>query len=185
MPLRLSLFVYVFFCGACFSVSAQALIGFSVEYGDTFIEWDVIPADEEIDLGELNLSWPHKSEWNNWEYNVADRIGNIHQKWINRPNEWELIDGEYVVTIKNQWKGDLTIWKITCEEYTLNFESKYNNIADEWTLTTKKYGTFDVYTDFEGDPRDWIIEDGLDTDIPLALKMAMVYVTIYYSVPHR
>lgn len=183
MPYGLSLFLYL--SVALSIATAQELIGFSVEYGDTFMEWDVIPADEAIDIGELNLSWPDKSDWNDWDYNVAGRVGNIHQKWINRPNEWELIDGEYIVSIRNQWKGDFTVWKITCDDYVLKFESKYNNIADEWTLTTKKYGTFDVFTDFEGDPRDWIIEDRLDKDFPLALKMAMVYVSMYYSVPHR
>lgn len=165
--------------------NAQELIGFSVEYGDTFIEWEVIPADEKIDLGELNLSWPHKTDWNDWEYQVDGRVGNIRQKWINRPDEWELIDGEYIVSIKNQWKGDLTIWKIKCDDYALKFESKYNNQADEWTLTTEKYGVFDIYTEYEGDPRDWIIEDGLDKEVPLALKMAMIFVSMHYSVPHR
>lgn len=170
----------------CFQESrAQELIGFSVEYGDTFIEWEVIPADEEFEIGEFNLSWPHRSAWNDWEYNIAGRVGNVRQKWINRPNEWELIDGEYVVSIRNQWKGDLTIWQIKCDDYSLKFESKYHNVVDEWILTTKDYGSFEVFTDFEGDPRDWIVVDNLDEEIPLALKMAMIYVTIYYSVPHR
>lgn len=185
MPLRLSLFLYVVCSFSCYSVLSQELIGFSVEYGDTFIEWNVIPANEEIDLGELNLSWPHKSDWNDWEYKIDDRVGNIRQKWINKPNEWELIDGEYIVSIRNQWKGDLTIWKIKCDDYTLKFESKYNNLADEWTLTTDKYGHFDIYTEYEGDPKDWIIEDGLFEDVPMAIKMAMIFVSIYYSVPRR
>lgn len=166
-------------------MSAQELIGFSVEYGDSFIEWEVVPADKEIDLGSLELSWPYKSDWSVWEYNVVGRVGSIRQKWINRPNEWELIDGEYIVAIKNQWRGDLTNWKITCEDFILRFESRYNNIVDEWMLTTDKYGTFEIYTDYEGDPRDWVIEDGLDSDVPLACKMAMIYICIYYSVPHR
>lgn len=185
MPIRLSLFLYVFLCIISTDAKAQELIGFSVIYGDSFMEWEVIPADEAIDIGNLNLSWPDKRDWTDWEYNVAGRVGNIHQKWINRPHEWELIDGEYVVSIRNQWKGDLTIWKITCDDYNLKFESRYNNIADEWTLTTKKHGSFEVYTNFEGDPRDWIVEDRLDEDFPLALKMAMIYISIYYSVPHR
>ena len=184
MPLRLSLFLYALWCGVV-SVSAQELIGFSAEYGDTFIEWNVIPADETIDIGELNLSWPHESQWNDWQYQVDGRVGNIRQKWINRPNEWELIDGEYVVAIKNQWKGDLTIWRIKCDDYSLKFESKYNNLADEWTLTTDKYGDFEIYTEYEGDPRDWIIEDSLDVDGPLAIKMAMIFISIHYSVPHK
>ena len=184
MPVRLSLFLYLLLVMTNNS-QAQELIGFSVEYGDTFIEWEVIPADEEIDLGEINLSWPHRSAWNDWEYNVAGRVGNIRQKWINRPNEWELIDGEYVVSIKNQWRGDLTVWQIKCDDYSLKFESKYNNIVDEWTMTTQKYGVFEIFTDFEGDPRDWIIDDRLEDEAPLALKMAMVFVTIFYSVPHR
>ena len=185
MPSRLSLFLYVIICLATYPLNAQELVGFSVEYGDTFAEWEVIPADEQIDIGELNVSWPQKSDWSDWDYNVAGRVGNIHQKWINRPNEWELIDGEYIVSIKNQWRGDLTIWKITCDDYTLKYESKYNNIADEWSLTTEGYGTFEVFTDFEGDPRDWVIQDRLEEDFPLALKMAMVFVSVYYSTPHR
>ena len=184
MPLRLSLFLFVVF-SSIRTINAQELVGFSAVYGDTFVEWKVIPANEEIDLGELNLSWPHKSDWNDWQYQVDGSVGNIRQKWINKPNEWELIDGAYIVSIRNQWKGDLTIWKITCDEYTLRFESKYTNIADEWTLSTEKYGTFDIYTEYEGDPRDWIIEDGLQKDVPLALKMAMVFISIQYSVPHR
>ena len=165
--------------------NAQELIGFSVEYGDTFIEWEVIPSDEDIDLGELNLSWPYKSDWNDWEYQIDGRVGNIRQKWINRPDEWELIDGDYIVSIKNQWRGNLTIWKIKCDDFTLRFESKYHNLADEWTLVSDKYGAFDIYTEYEGDPRDWIIEDNLDENVPLALKMAMVFISIHYSVPHR
>ncbi len=174
----------VFWSG--FNISyAQELIGFSAEYGDTFKEWKVIPVNEQIDLGELNLSWPNKSAWNDWGYQLHDRVGNIRQKWINRPDEWELIDGEYIVSIKNQWRGDLSIWKIKCDDYSLKFESKYNNLADDWTLTTDKYGSFDIYTEYEGDPRDWIIEDRLNEDLPLALKMAMIFITIHYSVPHK
>ena len=185
IPFRLSLFLYFIFCIGLDSVSAQELTGFAVEYGDTFKEWKVIPADVEINLGELNLSWPHKLEWNDWEYQLDGRFGNIRQKWINRPNEWELIDGEFIVSIKNQWRGDLTIWKIKCDDYTLRFESKYSNLSEEWTLVTDKHGAFDIFTEYEGDPRDWIIEDNLDEDVPLALKMAMLFLAIHYSVPHR
>lgn len=185
IPLRLSLFLLLLFSLGCNAAEAQKLIRFSVKYADTFMEWEIVPDEKSIDVGEFNLSWPHKPVWNDWEYRLDGRVGNIRQKWINRPDEWELIDGEFIVSIKNQWRGDLTIWKIKCDDYTLKFESKYQNLVDEWTLVTEKYGTFDIYSEYEGDARDWIIEDDLDEDIPLAIKMAMIFVTIQYSVPHK
>lgn len=183
-PYRCSLFL-VFVLSCWTPISAQELIGLSVEYADTYREWNVIPADEEIDIGKIQLSWPYNDTWTDWEYEVANRFGTIRQKWINEKDNFELIDGEYIVTIKNQWRGDLSDWKISFDDFTFRFESTYNNIADEWEMKSKDYGTFFIYTEFEGDPRDWIIEDYLSPEVPLAMKMAMIFVTIRYSAPRR
>lgn len=166
-------------------MNAQELIGFAVEYADTFREWEVIPADEEIEIGELDLSWPYPTAWNDWTYRVADRNGHIRQKWVNEEHHWELIDGEHVVNIKNIWRNDLSIWKINSGDISIRYESRFRNIADEWQLEDDQIGNFYVYTQFEGDPRDWYIDDQLAANVPLAVKMAMIFITIRYSTPRR
>ncbi len=85
------------------------------------------PADEDMDVGSLNLSWPYKTEWNDWEYTIGDRSGSIHQKWFNDPHHWELIDGEYIVSIKRLWRDDNSIWTIKCDDYNIRYQSKYKN----------------------------------------------------------
>lgn len=182
---ELSLFLLLLICSNNPDLNAQNLIGFSTEYNDTYREWRIFPEDEDIDLGSLSLSWPYNSSWDDWEYIIENKVGDIHPKWINDKHHWEIIDGPYVVSIKPQWRNDYSIWRISCDEYDFTFESKYRNIADEWQLTTKTNGTFHIYTEYEGDPRDWIIEDYLSSEVPVALKMAMIFVVIQYSTPHK
>jgi hypothetical protein len=87
--------------------------------------------------------------------------------------------------MRTLFRGNFREWRITDNRKTLRFKTKFGNISDEWILDNNRNGIFDVYTNFEGDPRAWSIVDELDEDISFELKMAMIFISIYYSTPKQ
>ena len=60
----------------------------------------------------------------------------------------------------------------------ITFDNKGAAYVSE--TTRRKSSDFDIRAH-----RDWMIEDDLVDDVPIAVKMAMVFISIHYSVPHR
>lgn len=179
-PIWLSLFLLL-----SISSYGQELIGAHATYDDSFREWDIVPAYDSLEIGKLELSWPYNDKWDKWEYQVADHSGHIRLKWINKANEWELVDGSDVVNMRPVWKGDLSEWRITHNGNRYTYRSKNRNIANIWQTRGNKDIYFDMMAEYEGDPRDWIIEDTMQEETPLAVKMAMIFITVYYTTPRK
>lgn len=178
----MSLWISLFLCA--FSSYGQELIGLYSTYDDSYREWKIVPAQDSLDLGTLELSWPYDDKWNRWEFRWEGHFGQIRNKWMNQAHEWELIDGSEVVSMKPVWNGDLTEWRITHDGKKYTFKSKYRNTADTWITESNDQYYFDIFAEYERDPRDWIIEDRLHS-APFAVKMAMIFITVRYTTPKR
>lgn len=162
--------------------SQTELFGIGATWDDSYKEWIIYTADEKIE-GELSLRWMTKNDWSEWDYRLEEESGSIKQKWDKDPSQWELRGGNEIITMKTKWSRDFTEWRITTGSKTLTLKSKYKTHLQEWEISDKKYGTFEMYTTYEDDPRDWDIIDELDEDISFHTKMAILFVVMYNSTP--
>lgn len=168
----------------------QWFVGIETAWTDSFVEWRLYTESEFDDedealeaSGELELRWKNQDNWTEWDFQVGDERGQIAQVSRNRPDQWEVRGDGVLVTMRPRWNNDLTEWKITDGNTSFVFKSKWRNNLDEWILDNDHYGHFSLQTAWERDPRQWNIYDELNEEIPLNLKMAMVFIATYYSSP--
>ena len=180
---------------------AQTLSGISTRWSDSFVEWELFVTatdttartnddddseepDEEL-YGELKLRWLNlREDWSEWEYTCGEERGTIKMKWKDDPSQWELrtYDGA-VVTMRTAWSNDLTEWRVTDNTVSLTLRSRWTNQFDEWLVQDPSRGSFYLYTLRREDPRDWAIEDGLDSSVSQSMKIALVFLTVFQSTP--
>lgn len=175
--------LFLLTCWSSGSVQAQVLTGIATQWNDSFAEWDIYSAEEDIQ-GTLFLRWITRKDWTEWQFRMGDQFGTIKQKWSNDPSQWEIRSGNEIVSMRTVWSKDFRKWRITGPKSTYDFECRYGNIWDEWQLKNGDDHFF-VYTNWEGDPRDWIIEDELGDSYSFTEKMAMVFLAIYNSSPRE
>lgn len=175
-----SCFIALFLLAA-WAARAQQLSGIATRWSDSFGEW-VVFAEEEEESGELRLRWIGLDNWTEWEYRLGESTGQIKLKWNEDPNEWEIRGDNRIISARTLFNGDFREWRITDNDRQLTFSSRYGNSSDHWALRESDYGYFSIYTAWEGDPRDWVVEDELDPAIDLPMKMALVFIAIYQSI---
>ncbi|MCI5080378.1 MAG: hypothetical protein MRY78_01730 [Saprospiraceae bacterium] len=180
--MRYILLLFLFGCSQM--VHAQYLVGLETKWADSFREWTLFAEAEEND-GHLQLRWLGQDDWTEWDYRVEDSFGQIKQKWKDNPNEWELRGNNNIVSMRTSLIGNFREWRISDNQHTLTFQTRYGNMADEWEMRNKELGYFGMLTEYEGDPRSWIITDELQEELSFELKMAMIFIAIYQSTPKQ
>lgn len=179
MTRAIALFVTIFLFPLL--LAGQYLSGISSKWSDAFHEWTLYEGDEPI--GELNMRWILRSDWSEWEYRIGEESGTAKLKWKNDPREWEIRGYDELVMAKMIWSDDIREWRISNGRITLTLKSRWGNRLDEWQVREKTYGNFQIYTSWEGDPREWIIVDELAEEISLEMRMALVFIAVFHSVP--
>ena len=165
-----------------FAMSAQTLTGFGTRWSDSFTEWRILTAQEELE-GELVQIWQGQNDWNDWRYRLGESAGTIKLKWPNNPNQWEARGDNYIITARTLYHDNFLQWRVSDGTHTVTLRCQYNNIFDEWALQSDRYGWFEMYTYYEGDPRDWVIVDELDPAVPLPMRMMLGFLVIFHSTP--
>lgn len=161
---------------------AQNIIGIGTRYDDSFREW-VITTDDEDERGEMRLRWAFRDDWSEWDVRIGDISATIEQKWRDDPNLWEIRCEGVVVNAKTTWSGEFNRWKLTDGSHQVNWGTKYFNMRDEWSSDSRSDESFKVYTYWEGDPREWVVDDRLDQEVSTAMKIAMVFLAVHFSTP--
>lgn len=164
-------------------VTAQVISAAYTRYDDSFREWYFLTTDEEE--GTLSLRWLYDDNWSEWDYRLGEHSGSIELKWKDSPEEWELRGGNRIVTARTVWRGDLKEWRINDGERTLTLRSRWSNRLDEWELRSAHDGHWHMYTVYEGDPRDWIIDDELGDDYPFETRLMLVFLALYHASPKQ
>ena len=164
------------------SLSAQVLTGFNARYNDAFVEWEVY-ADSIDAAGNLTMTWQHPDDWTQWSYRLGDRSGNIKTKWQKDISQWEVRGDNKTISVQMMWSNDPREWRITDNKFSLELRCKFAGNFNEWVVDDSKRGYFHVYTRYENDPRDWIIEDELDPSVSLPMKMSLLFLVLFNSVP--
>ena len=164
------------------SVDAQSLAGLSTKWDDSFNEWIVYTTDAEL-VGEIVMRWPLRNDWSEWDYRIGELSGSIRIKWKDDPNLWELRGGSEIVTIRTVFQDDFRQWEVKTSGFTVDVKSKWANILEEWYVEGSRSGKFDMFTAWEGDLRDWVVEDQLDPAISIHVKLGLVFIPILYTTP--
>lgn len=168
-----------------FALKAQYLTGILTQFSDSFVEWRFFVEDEEEE-GLLKLTWQlREDDWTEWDYRIGDEFGNIKMKWRDQPDEWELRGNNKIVTARTIWRDDYREWRITGGDRSLTLKTKWGNLWDEWEVRDTRHGQFIMYTNWERDPRDWVIVDEMDEDIAFEMKMMMMFIVVFNSSPRQ
>ena len=167
------------------NLSAQhQVIGLGTRWNDSFREWIVQTENEDVN-GTLELRWAFRDEWTEWDFRLGDTIASIQQKWKDDPGLWEVRSLGVTVTARSTWPGNFRSWRLTSGNYSITWQSRYANILEEWELRDDRLGNFEVHTYYERDPRDWVVVDELDPDVPFAMRLAMIFIAVYHSTPKQ
>ncbi|NND33893.1 MAG: hypothetical protein HKN76_14990 [Saprospiraceae bacterium] len=161
-------------------VQAQILVGLSTKWDDSFSEWLIYEENQE---GEITMKWPLKGDWSSWNFRLGELSGTIQVKWKGDANLWELRADNEIVTIRTIWKDDWRQWEVANGDIKLDVKSKWGNIFEEWLAVDDRYGSMKIYTSWEGDLRDWVVEDMFDPEVSLPTKIAMAFIPVFYSTP--
>lgn len=166
-----------------FWVGAQQLTAVATQWSDSFKEW-IVYTDVEGEEGHLRLRWNSRGDWTQWEYRIGEWFGQIRTKWPERVDEWEVRGENLIIDARTMWRDNMREWRIsTPEGHQYKWQSRYANMLDEWVIDTEKFGFFEMYTAYEGDPREWLIVDELDASLPE--RMMLVFLTIINSTPKQ
>ena len=163
-------------------VSGQTIYGMSTEWNDSFREWIILGEDEDQD-GSLEIRWPLRDDWTEWDWDFGGIRGEFYMRRPNDPEAWEGSGDGALVEGRTVWPGDRSRWVVVSGNIRMELGTRYSHIADEWIAEDRKFGRLYIYTDWEGDPRDWVIEDELSEEVPLVMKLLMVHIALMQSVP--
>ncbi len=162
--------------------TAQKIIGVGSRYNNSFREWIITTDDEDIE-GQLRMRWAFRDDWTEWDLSIGDISATIEQKWTDDPNLWVIrCEGE-TVNAKTAWSGEFHRWKLSDGHHHLNWQAEYANHREEWELDTQEDYFFEMRTYWEGDPREWVVKDELPEDITMAMRIAMIFLTLHFSTP--
>ncbi|MCB0687841.1 MAG: hypothetical protein KDC53_15000 [Saprospiraceae bacterium] len=161
---------------------AQELVGLSTRWDDSFAEWVIYTEGGDVE-GEITMKWPLKGDWSEWNFRIGELSGTIQVKWKNDPNLWEVRSDNQIITIRTIWKDDWRQWEVKNGDVSLDVKSRWANILEEWTADDDRYGSMKLYTSWEGDLRDWVVEDQLNEQITLPTKIALAFIPVFYATP--
>lgn len=180
-----NILVPVLFLFLPFITKGQYLTGIASRYSDSFVEWLFYTEDETAE-GELKIRWQFQTDdFTEWDYRIGETFGDIKLKWKGKPDEWELRGNNNIISARTLWNGDFREWRITNNSISLTLKTKWGNQWDEWQLRDDHHGQFTMYTNYESDPRDWIIVDEMDADISFEMKMMMMFIVVFNSSPKQ
>ena len=183
--LRLALIIF-FFLPAYLLVAQEEddkiITAFGINYSDDFTEWGLF-GNEDEPSGFLKMRWQVQKDWTEWDFRIGEITGQIKLRSKNDPNIWELRSSGKVLTMKTIYPNDFNQWRITDDTYTIKYSTKYMNIYDGWEMNGSNTGKFEIYTQWEMDPRDWIVNDKATLRVTFPFKIAMVFLSSFYSSP--
>ncbi|NNF22936.1 MAG: hypothetical protein HKN67_13435 [Saprospiraceae bacterium] len=164
-------------------VAQTYLTGVSTKWDDAFFEWQVYAFENEEETeGELRLKWPFKNDWTEWVLDIEDQYFTIRLRYRNVLDHWEIRGGDVLVEMKPIWLNDYTQWRISYNGERIKWKTQYPNDLNYWFYEDDANGFAEFYTIYRNDPRDWEFNDQTE-NIPFEVKLAMAFISIYYSTP--
>ena len=169
------------------AINAQSrFLSINSTYDHSAAEWLIytLDADNYEKESRLYLKWPLRNDWTHWTIDFEDAFMSIKRQWNLTPQHWELTHENRVISMKQKWRNDLSEWDIHYSGNILKWKTVYPNRLDEWYFEIDEENYFDMWTRYNGDPRDWDIDDRAP-NIPDEVKLAAMFITIYLANPRQ
>lgn len=165
-------------------LTAQNMGGIYAYQADDLREW-IILDDEGNEAGTLKMRWSMQYDLAFWDYTFGEHTGEIRARWRDNFREWQVQEGSEIITMRQTWKDIPTEWELTNDgDIQVSWLTRWANSPEEWELREKSdLGRFEVFTAYEGDPRDWVIIDELDPNFSVPVRMGMVFIPILLIMP--
>ena len=160
---------------------AQRLVKLSTRFNDAFVEFDLYGENDV--RGSLTLTWQQPDKWTEWNFRMGDTSGTIKTKWNEDVNFWEIRYNNKIATAQTIFKNDFSQWRITNNNFSLDLAPAEGNNPNEWWVEDAKRGSLYLATEVPNDPRDWLVQDELSEEVPFAMRMAIIFVAIYQTIP--
>ena len=160
---------------------AQRLVKLSTKFNDAFGEFELYGENDV--RGSLTLTWQQPDKWTEWNFRMGDTSGTIKTKWNDDVNFWEIRYNNKIATAQTIFKNDFSQWRITNNNFSLDLAPAEGNNPNEWWVEDTKRGSLYLATEVPNDPRDWLVQDELSEEVPFAMRMAIIFVAIYQTIP--
>lgn len=188
---RLGLNASLIFCICLVAKTLTAQLypfAISSQWNDSFSDWSIYLADTLDNESEaiLTVKWPLQNTWTEYVLDGASPYRlQIKTKFGQNIEIWELRSPDAVVSMQTKWPRDTRDWVIKWDKYKLRWKPQYPNDMNYWFFEDDKLGVFEIFTVYENDPRDWEIIDQTTDIVPIEVKMACAFITIYFSTPKQ
>lgn len=172
--------IFTFLCCISFIgvATAQQIVGLNAVWSDDITDWRIFVDDFE---GTLDVVW--QGNLTEWRYTIDDETsGTIRLKWKDDPSNWEIRgnDGS-LITARTIWPNSLREWRLTDNSKSIELKPRWGNNNHEWLMQSRSYGEFYIYQNWEGDPREWTVEDETE-DLSPHMKMALLFLSMFQTV---
>ena len=165
------------------NVNAQIITAIATNWSDDFRDWTIYTDEEDVE-GSLTMRWQQQMDWTEWDYRLGEESGTIKLKWKNDPSQWEIRGGGEIITARMVWNNDIHEWRISDGTTRLTLKALYNNNLNDWEIKeSKENGTFQLYMEWQNDPREWTIADELNEGLSIHFKIAIAFVALFQTIP--
>lgn len=150
----------------------------NASYDDALHTWELYTNQQE---GTLEMTWINKHDLSEWNYELGEYSGIIRTVWPGKFDKWELRSFEgNNIQFSIKWRGDKTEWLITDGDTQLTYRTIRGADLNAWEIVkNKQVGEYRMYTEFDDDPRDWIVEDYLVEDLPIEFTLVCSFIPVY------
>ncbi len=168
---------------ADFDGAPMPISGLASVFADELTQWDVFDYANE-QAGELKLRFPpvagRGGDFTQWSFRMDGFDGSIRPKITGRQDLWEVRVNNKVATVRTVYPGQFDDWAIQSGDQRIVFSVRDYNLLEFWsTRGPGEPGPYQVYTRFEGDPRDWEVLDQTTVPITAAAQLAMIWLPVY------
>lgn len=167
-------------CVAFLPVFGQQIDLVRAVWDDRLTEWELV--DEETgQVGDVRLRWTFPLDWSVWDIRWGDTTAEFSLSWKHDPEQWNLIMGDQRITARTRWPGDLSEWLIRFDGEQIVWRPEDRFSPELWETADLRRVPFRMYTLYERDMRDWVIEDELREDV-FPLRLMLIMLSLNYAI---
>jgi hypothetical protein len=113
-----------------------------------------------------------------WNYELYDSAGRIWNLFPAQYDNWRLQADTISISMQTVFRGRWPEWRISDGNISLTLRADGLSNPFYWIIEHPKYGSWEVYSYYELDPRDWEIQDELSDEVPVEMKIAASFLVI-------
>lgn len=154
-------------------------------YDDSAREWLMYSYDS-LDNFEshMTIKWPFRNDWTEWTVDHRNAYYHIRMRSSRNPVQWEITGDNYRVSIRQKWLNDPSQWVLSYSNKHLMWRTEYPSDLEYWFFELSENNFFEMWTEIQGDLRDWAINDKA-ANVPDEVKIAAIFITVYLTSPKQ